>query len=215
MHITIDPKDAKRASEKIISEYGGKVCDWLPYLDRASLRSIEEVVGRALVLNALINIHFEAPTKVIKDWIETHNLSAHLTDREKDILNRDNSLLTEQELTNLYWYIESLWALMWATTIIDEMPFDKGIADDMISFCPDLENDEGPEKFTKNMVLRSANDIFKELDLYYRLHWWTRDGSLKGYSTGNVSLDIIMERRKALEWLFSPNIDWDNFPDDT
>jgi GTPase len=36
-----------------------------------------------------------------------------------------------------------------------------------------------------------------------------RAGQIKGYPTGNVSLDIVMERRKALEWLYS-SCDWDN-----
>jgi hypothetical protein len=48
------------------------------------------------------------------------------------------------------------------------------------------------------------------LDLYFRLHWWTRDGQLNGYETGDVRLDIIMERRKALEWVLDDSCDWDN-----
>jgi hypothetical protein len=48
------------------------------------------------------------------------------------------------------------------------------------------------------------------LDLYYRLHWWTRNSQLTGKDTSVVRLDIIMERRKALEWIMDPTCDWDN-----
>lgn len=215
MKLTASPNEIKSTSEKIILNHGGRICDWLPILERLELRPLEDVVGRALVLNVLLNIHFNAPTEVVKKWIAKHKLNSHLTVREKDILSRSNDQITKQESIDLYWYIEGLWALMWATKIIEHMPFDKGISDDMVEFCPDLRIDEGPEKFSNTMKLRSNTELFQALDLYYRLHWWTRDGNLNGYETGSVSLDIIMERRKALEWLFNPNCDWDSVPNHT
>jgi hypothetical protein len=39
---------------------------------------------------------------------------------------------------------------------------------------------------------------------------------LNGYSTGVFDLDIIMERRKALEWIADRTIeDWDEAPEST
>jgi Domain of unknown function (DUF4272) len=215
LNLDYNPNEIKSRSEKKILDYGGRICDWLPILERSKVRPLEEVVGRALVLNVLLEIHFEAPIEVVKKWIETHNLNSHLTAREREILSRSNNKITKQESIDLYWYIESLWALMWATSIIKQMPFDQGIPDDMVTFCPNLRINEGPEKFTTKMKLRSDAELFQELDLYYRLHWWTRDANLNGYETGDVSLDIVMERRKALEWLFNPECDWDNVPDHT
>ena len=60
------------------------------------------------------------------------------------------------------------------------------------------------------MQLRSREELFRMLDLYFRLHWWTRNSQLTGKDTGAVRLDIIMERRKALEWVMDPACDWDN-----
>jgi hypothetical protein len=48
------------------------------------------------------------------------------------------------------------------------------------------------------------------LDLYYRLHWWVRDAQLNRYPSDPVSIDIIMERRKSLEWLLDSASDWDH-----
>jgi hypothetical protein len=63
---------------------------------------------------------------------------------------------------------------------------------------------------TYAVFLRPREELFRMLDLYYRLHWWTRNAQLQGQQTGNVSLDIIMERRKALEWVLNAEDDWDN-----
>jgi hypothetical protein len=213
MAITIDPKIVKARSEKIIRKVGGDICDWLPFLDRATLRPREQVVGRALVMNALINIHFQAPTKVIDAWIQHHNLQKHLCESERKVLKSKNP--SEQQSTNLFWYLESLWALMWVGNLIESLPFDQHVEDRLASMCPNLQENEGIEKFSSKIKLRSDDETFEMLDLYYRLHWWTRDAQLNGRKAGKVSLDIIMERRKALEWCMDESVDWDNVPDGT
>ena len=215
MELTIDPEIVKKESEEIIKNYGGEICDWLPWIDRIGIRPIEEIIGRALVMNALINIHFEAPTSIIKEWLESNELTNYLTAEEMVLLNKNNNELTEQEINNLYWHIEALWSLLWATSIIDEMPFDRPIEDFMASLCPSLEKNEGTEKFTEKMKLRSIDEIFRKLDLYYRLHWWTKDANLNKNETGEVSLDIIMERRHALEWILHPKQNWEDISLDT
>ena len=40
--------------------------------------------------------------------------------------------------------------------------------------------------------------------------WWTRDAGLKGEATGDVSEDVVMEQRKALEWIMDRKSDWDD-----
>ncbi len=60
------------------------------------------------------------------------------------------------------------------------------------------------------MVHEPRQELFMMLDLYYRLHWWMRDSELTGRDTGDVRLDIVMERRKALEWVMDLFCDWDS-----
>jgi hypothetical protein len=209
------PQQLKKQSEATIRAAGGKICDWLPIIERGGLRSREDIVARALILNALLNIYFGAPIKVIADWIKQHGLQGHLSKSERALLKMSAAKLTQKKKMEIYWFIEALWALMWVGKLIPKLPFDKGVGDNMASLCPNLEKGEGPEKFTKKMKLRSEADVMAALDLHYRLHWWTRDGNLNGYDTGNVSLDIIMERRKALEWVMDADCDWDDVPDST
>ena len=119
---TLDPNAVKRESEAIIRRAGGEICDWLPVLDRgAPTRDVGAVVRRALILNAMLQIGFQAPIAVIKDWINRNGLADDLSESEREILEKDNEDLTEQERTNLYWYIEALWAMVWAGQLIPDL----------------------------------------------------------------------------------------------
>jgi hypothetical protein len=210
----IDPAAVKARSEQIIQQSGGRICDWLPSHDQGTMRSQAEVIGRALVLNALLNIHFQAPIPIIRGWIEANGLSDHLSRAERALLQKQNADLTEQEDIDLYWYIEALWALLWVGGLIPDMPFDQPVGDHMAALVPNLQRGENSDKFAR-MRLRPYGELFQMLDLYYRVHWYARDGQLNGYSTGDISLDVVMERRKALEWVWDASSDWDNMRLDT
>ncbi len=211
----LDPVEVKESSERVILAAGGRICEGLPYLNHTQTRKLEDIVDRALILNAMFQIHFGAPPQAIADWIERNSISHALSPKESDILRRDASMITDQEKIDLYWYIEALWAFLWATQLIDEMPFDRGIEDYMASLCPNLQKNEDGSKFRDKMNLRPHGELFKMLDLYYRLHWWTRDAGLRKENTGKVNWEIIVERRKALEWVMDDQLEWDDVPLDT
>lgn len=206
----IDPQQIKANSERLILGAGGYVYDWLPCLENRIPRGREAIIGRALVLNAMLQIAFQAPISVIKDWLKTYDVINHLSAKERAILESSNAELTQQEVTDLYWYIESLWALLWVGGLIDELAFDKPVQDYMASLCPELQRNEDRSKFADNMQIRASVELFQMLDLYYRIHWWVHDSNLKGDNTGNVNIDIVMERRKALAWVMDNTCDWDN-----
>ena len=207
----INPHAIKRESEAIILDAGGQICDWLPVLDReGDPRTLDAVVRRALILNAMLQIYFKAPTEFISGWINQNGLANDLSETEREILAQDNDDLSEQELTNLFWYIESLWTIVWVGNLIDDLPFNKGVQSSLASLSPNLQRNEDGSKYTKKMRMRPKDELFRMLDLYYRLHWWTRNAELTGEETGDVRIDIIMERRKSLEWVMDPNCDWDS-----
>jgi len=208
----IDTDEIKAASEAAVKQKGGQVCDWLPYIEPTSLRDPDSVIARALILNAMINIYFDAPTAIIKAWIEEHDLADELSPVERDILSRRESALTGQEKINLYWYIEALWAFLWATKMIEAMDFTVSVPDTMASMCPTLQSDEGPEKFTESMDLRDYEDLYKERDLYLRVMWWARQSTMTGQEDPKFNLSRTMERRRALDWIMDATLDWDDVP---
>jgi hypothetical protein len=212
----LDPILVKRESERIILNARGDICDWLPHLDNdRQPRSRLVVARRALILNAMLQIYFKAPTDIIRDWIERNGLKYDLAESESAILAKENGELSEQELTGLYWSIEALWSLMWCGSRIRTLPFDEGVQSELASMCPNLQINEDGSSFISKFELRPRDDLFRMLDLYFRLHWWTRNSQLTGQQTGKVQIDIVMERRKALEWVLDPECTWDTTNDGT
>lgn len=199
----------KSDNDAIIENKGYRFNRWLPFLEDPKLRSIDEIIGRMSVMNALINIGFEAPTHIIKNWIEDQNLSHHLSDSEKEILEIENEDLTQLQINTLLWYLEGLWALMWLTEMIDQLDAEKFVGDEMASLLPNLEQGDSNEKLNKLQEIRPELDVYKMLDFYYRLHWYCVDERIKGQEA-LLNEGVIYERRKALEWAFNSESDWDN-----
>lgn len=199
----------KSENDKIISQKGYRINDWLPILDTPSLRTIEEIRGRMSVMNALINIAFEAPAYIIKEWIENQNLTKFLSKTEKEILEKENDDLTEREVNSLHWYLESLWALMWLTKMIDSLEAEKHVGDNMASLLPNLEQGDTNKILDNLQDMRQEVEIYKMLDYYYRLHWYCVDERLNG-QIAKLNEGQIYERRKSLEWVYNRANDWDN-----
>lgn len=206
-----EPPDVKGQSEAVITRLGGGVCDWLPELGRTASRESHEVANRALVLNAMAQIPLGAPTHVIKHWLAANDLLPSLSQREAEILSLGNQNLTEQTLSDLYWYLESLWTLTWAGGLTSDLSIDQPVGDELASHVPNLQVGDTAEGFRSTYRLRPTGELYEMLDLYFRAHWYTEDGRINGYSTGLFDSDIVMERRKALQWLFPEHgADWDH-----
>jgi hypothetical protein len=201
--------EARKHSEAEVLRLGGKVNSNLPLLDRSWIRTNRELVQRALILNAMINIARGAPIKVIRDWIEGNGLSQALAPSERRLLTKRNADLTQQEINDLGWRTEALWSLMWAGGLADRLPLNEHIPDYAASLCPDLHRNEDGSKFIRRMRMRPADELFQMADLYYVGNWYARDGRVNGYSTGAIEESVMVERRQALGWLMDAGCDWD------
>ena len=201
----------------MIKALGGKVCDWLPVIERGEMRSTAEVADRALTLHAMIEVAFGVPTEVIAAWIRGNNLEASLSRQERAILAR-KARPTQRRGAEQPWLVHGgivgaglgWWAdrgaarreTHWATT--------------WLHCCPTSRGTRMPAASVAGFALRPAEEIHAMLDLYYRAHWYARDGRLNGYPTGAFDLDRIMERRRALEWISDRTLaDWADTPEDT
>lgn len=199
----------KSENDQLISKKGFRVNNWLPILDTSKLRTVEEIKGRMSVMNAMINIAFEAPTYIIEEWIKAQKLTVFLSDSEKQILAKENEDLTEEEINSLMWYLEALWALMWLTQMVDKLDAEKHVGDNMASLLPNLEDGDTNGKLDNIKEIRSEQEIYTMLDYYYRLHWYCVDERLNGREP-KLNEGQVYERRKALEWAFNRSNDWDD-----
>lgn len=199
----------REVNNQILESKNYRFNSWLPILEDPNMRNLDEIKGRMSVMNAMINISFEAPVSYIRKWIEKHNLTSHLSSRENEILIKDNDELTDYELNSLRWYLESLWALMWAVKMIHNLDETQWCGENMAMMLPNLEQEESNEKIEKISELKTDDEIYNMLDLYYRFHWYCVDERIKGVKA-KINEGLIYERRKALEWLMNKDSDWDN-----
>jgi hypothetical protein len=93
---------------------------------------------------------------------------------------------------------------------VDELDFGRRCDDDFIAKLPNLKTGEPAAGFRRRARLREADEIGAELDLAYCLHWAVREASLAGNAPppGMVPSYVVVERRRALEWLAGKD-DWD------
>lgn len=207
----LPPLKVKKMSESYLIEKGAKICKWLPCTPHNSPRKVKEIAQRTLIVLAFFNIYLGAPFEVIKRWLEEHQLLPYLSEHEKWILTHTNlDELEEKEKISLSWYVESLWALMWAGSHIENLDPEAPAEDTLVNLVPNLEKNENGNILVKKTKRRSYAEIYKMLDRYYRAHWFSRDGYWSQYDTGQFDLSIIQSRRQALEWIMDKNSDWDN-----
>ncbi|MFF2879274.1 DUF4272 domain-containing protein [Gottfriedia sp. NPDC057991] len=60
------------------------------------------------------------------------------------------------------------------------------------------------------LKLKSETEIYNMADLYYRTHWFVVDSRLKGKILNSINEGLVIERRKVLEWVINPSVDWDD-----
>lgn len=210
MNLTEEQRIAiKEANIARIAKKNYRYIDWLPILENPNLRSQDELIGRMSVMNALINISFEAPVEIIKQWIEDQQLSHHLSTWEKEILTKTQADLDQYEINTLRWYLEALWALMWATKMIPHLDETQWNEESMASMLPNLEEGEDNHRLQEVTTMHTTEDIYTMLDFYYRLHWYCVDERLKGQEAV-INEGLVYERRRALEWLINKETDWDD-----
>lgn len=205
----ISPQEIKKKSEDIILKAGGEILDWLPVIKVTETKSQKEVMDRALVLNAMYQLYLKAPKNHIMNWMIENNLLDKLTPNESRILCSIEQNLAEDEKIELYWSLEALWAIAWATNLTASLSFSEPIGSELAGLSPNLQRNDDGHKYYSKMKLRPVKELHAMLDLYYRLHWWINHAIQEGRSIGNISPAAIIERRRALEWICNSNIEWD------
>lgn len=211
----INPEKIKRRNTSELNSKGIKVIEFLPYLESPQFRSPEEIAKRIMLLTALFQLHLKAPNNIIEDWIKSNGLYEDLTESERKFLRVNYKELPEQDQIDIYWFVEALWAFTWIGGLHNNLTFNTPVEDSLASMLPNIKKNESAKPFISKFRLRSKYQLFNMLDKFYRAHWFARQNSLMNVSSDKVDMDLIMERRKALEFTCYSNIDWDDISLDT
>ena len=211
----MDAKAVREKSRKTVGILGYKFNPSLPVLDPVAItRSRDEIIGRILALHASVACSYGFPKQKALEWVQREELTGLLDEREDKYLRSKD----ENMRAFFQWQVESIWALTWAAGYHRHLDFGESCPDSLVSILPDLNENASSQTFTQEYELRGANEIIEMTDLAYCLHWAAREEGLTGrgqrFTSGRVPTQVIVERRRGLEWLICDE-PWDEVPMDT
>ena len=118
---------------------------------------------------------------------------------------------------NLSWTIECCYSLAWVLGLVSteemEAPCEPDGPHNLFQFIKPFHKFED---FKASCKLRQPSEILDMVDLYYNYHWACVDHRINPITNcGELNEEVVMERRKALEWIISKEKDWSDISLDT
>nr|WP_232475489.1 DUF4272 domain-containing protein [Permianibacter aggregans] len=185
----------------------------LPELDAELCvsRAEVDVARRMLCMSGIVALSFDLSRKpIIESWLEREKLIEYLTKEEARFLKGGY-----KNIAAMQWRVESLYALAWSSSLSEDYQSFAPCPDDLVSHFPSISRGESSALFISKIKIRPNQEIIEALDIFYCLHWRIRNSLLEGSkASGPLPDSAIIERRRALEWLFSDE-DWEAVSLDT
>lgn len=144
-----------------------------------------------------------------KQAIVEFGLKNYLFPDEKKVLEECD----ERVAVNVSWTIECSYLLAWVLGLIstEEMEAPCNLPDGSHGLFKFVQPFHDFEDFKASCNLRQSSEIMDMFDLYYNYHWACVDNRLNpDTNCGELNEEVVMERRKALEWLICKDKNWDS-----
>ena len=171
------------------------------------MRAAPSVVNRCHAIAAAIALAHRAPVQTVREAVDDNDLEGSLGTRELELLRVLEGDVDagepdlQQLLVDIAWREEALHALLWALGLVDDLPPDQMCPKSPVyeQLAPGLD----PGNARRDVQLRPLAQIAAMLDFYYCLHWHARKAQYHGDVWDyEIAPGVVLERRRALEWLF-------------
>ena len=194
--------------------------------DKTYLRDLNTIAQRAIATAIMAKCacdlyDAEQPDKTKADCLaalKNFGVENCLFEAEQKILTDDYN---EPQFDAVAWTYEAAKALLWAMGLLDDIVA-ADLPEDVVSETNkvfELINAYNRyDDFIAACNLRTEPELQDAYQLYWYYHWNIRDGQIFGNRPKSISYDVVLERRRALQWLLysdeSYDGDW-NFAMDT
>ena len=196
-------ENVRNKSWKFVKNIGLKTNPNLPTIEPIVLKEIYVIRNRLFAMHGIAAMSFGWNKSKTNTWFDENHLLDYLTEEETAFLDGD-----ESNINKFKWQIESMWALSWLVSLINELNFAKECSERFVNILPDLKGKTNLVEFSRKFTLRSISEVYEKLDLAYCLHWSVVNASLSGYNFKKIKpLPGLLERRHALEWATS-DLNW-------
>ena len=207
----MDLKHIRGESIRTAKQLGADVSPTLPLLDTGlEMRNTSEIVSRIMAMNAVAAIAYGFDKTKAIAWLNQEALTDSLSEQENRFVFQGGGQPDRFKVQ-----VEGMWALAWAIGIANELNFAKDCDNRFVTILPNLKQSQRSADFRKQANPRPLEQVVSACDLAYCLHWAIRQSELTGKCPpGNLKPYVVIERRRALEWLLSKGA-WDEVLLDT
>lgn len=217
------PEERRKKNNEYIKSNGIACLESLPMIEASTsvkLKSMDAICRRAIA--CLLSIQLACDIEEQNDYGESRELFLNLLKNynvENFLLEKEKRLFEDkyspQDVIDVVWTYEAYWALIWVLGLIDDIKMPDTICDcrkaiTLVGDCKDYED------FKSQCKIRNIEEILDMLDLYYRYHWACVEKRVQpNTNIGPLNPDVVVERRKGLEWVISDIEEWDEISLDT
>lgn len=215
--------ERREKSNKKIKQMGIACLESLPILDEdmdMDLKSLDDICKRAIASLLSIQIacdinagnDYEESNEILSNLLKEYKVEDCLNPKEKRLFNGE---YTQQDTIDVTWTYESYWSLVWALGLIEDISLPNEICDceKAIKLVSEAKSFD---EFKTKCKLRDVEEILDMLDLHYRYHWACVEKRINPNTPiGELNPEVVVERRRGLEWLFSEEDDWFDISLDT
>jgi hypothetical protein len=207
----MDANAIRQLSMSSAAEAGLSIPQHLPFLEEGlRLRSQDDAVSRLLCLNAIGAASYGFDKARSLAWLRQERLEVELTKGELSFLQRGEGLPQFFQVQ-----IEGMWALAWALNFVAVLDFWQDCDSRFVTMLPNLKVNQGGDEWRLKARYRELHEVVAACDLAFCLHWTVRQAEIEKKPTpAHLKPYIVVERRRALEWLLS-NEPWDGISLDT
>ena len=225
----VTPEDRRKKTVEQLKKQGIAYNPHLPLLEASGdvkLKSLEEAKKRALSCMMCVQLacsinngedYGEALAFVLQKFKEWNISIDDLLPKERLLIqnkytkNGCTDEFTRQDLVDIVWTYEVYWSLAWALDLIA----DKELAN-AEAICDTEKAMMTSAYVTPASRLRNVEKILDMLDLFYCYHWACVEKQIRPETeTGKLNPEVVVERRRGLEWLISEEQDWNEISLDT
>lgn len=193
------PMDLRTVRQRSIDKLAGSglaIPDHLPLLDELSLRSEDEVINRLGCLHVCAASAYGFSRDRSLAWARAEGLLSSF-EKEEAVFLRG-----EAYEVRFRFQVEAIFALCWAVGFERRLNWFEAVDDGFALRLPNLKTGERLARFRARATLRDVSEIAEAADYGYCLHWTMRDAALRGGDQAiPIEQYVIVERRRALEWL--------------
>lgn len=215
--------ERRNNSNKKKKQLGIACLETLPVIEdstQVSLKDIDTICKRAiaclistqLAIDISENNDYDSSKTFFLNMLKQYGVQDNLIEKEKRIFNGKYS---KQDVIDVVWSYEAYWSLVWTLGLVENIDYPNQICDCekaimLVSTCKTYDD------FKCKCKIRDIEEILDMLDLYYRYDWAVTEKRINPDTLiADLNPDVVVERRKGLEWLIANEEDWDEISLDT